>query len=396
MSFYVKISLDSTAAAVYDIPICSPVLPLTRSFIMTITAAVGSFVNWQERHQARRDHHPLELADDDDDEEIAVDLNTDSPQADVSVTEVNTGNPSQVHSSSRLDSSEHSASEDLTAEAETMPEDEETGTLSTMATATSPGPTVRQAMLNGDGTVRTDGRVSLQELEEERELSRRKTSACVLLAVFILFRLWIEAIVHADFGLLMLCLVGTSWTARWIRYNRDREEELDRRIQTFVERAEDGTTDVNRHDLRMLSFQAQLAMAIMESQRNMMEGGFGHPDGHGGHLGVSDQAREQWEDFQFKGKYGSVTQSDDLEKDGNSDDNVCTICLGEYEDGEKLVKLPCNHIYHEDCVSSWTSNHTRCPLCNFDLSQITDQASVAGTATTVVSSLSSRSTDEIV
>ena len=372
---------------------------------MSITTAVGNFVNWQERHQARRDHHPLEVAhddDDDDDDEIAVEHDTESPQGDVSVTEVTTGTSSQVQSVSRLTSSEHVPSETLTTEGETMLEDEETGALSESPTTSSPGLTVRQAMLNGDGTVRTDGRVSLQQLEEERELSRRKTSACVLLAVFILFRLWIEAIVHADFGLLMLCLVGTSWTARWIRYNRDREEELDRRIQTFVERAEDGTTDVNRHDLRMLSFQAQLAMAIMESQRNMMEGGFGHPDGHNGHQGVSDQARQQWEDFQFKGKYGSVTQGDDtdLEMDGNgdgkSDDNVCTICLGEYEDGEKLVKLPCNHIYHEDCVSSWTSNHTRCPLCNFDLSQIIDQASVARTATTVASSQSSRSPDEIV
>jgi hypothetical protein len=32
--------------------------------------------------------------------------------------------------------------------------------------------------------------ISLAELEEERELARRRSSACVLLAMFVLFRLW--------------------------------------------------------------------------------------------------------------------------------------------------------------------------------------------------------------
>lgn len=25
------------------------------------------------------------------------------------------------------------------------------------------------------------------------------------------------------------------------------------------------------------------------------------------------------------------------------------------------------HVYHEECISSWTSNHVKCPLCNYDL-----------------------------
>ena len=45
----------------------------------------------------------------------------------------------------------------------------------------------------------------------------------------------------------------------------------------------------------------------------------------------------------------------------------CSICLCEYEHGERMVLLPCYHIYHESCLKCWTTNHLRCPLCNSDL-----------------------------
>merc|ERR1711915_203906 len=73
--------------------------------------------------------------------------------------------------------------------------------------------------------VRTSRRTfTLADLEEERESARRKTSFCVLFSIFILFRLWIQAVGTGDFFLLMICLMGTSWTARFIRHSREREE----------------------------------------------------------------------------------------------------------------------------------------------------------------------------
>jgi len=245
--------------------------------------------------------------------------------------------------------------------------------------------------------------MTLAELEDERELARRRSSVVVLLAAFVLFRLWVMALQEGDVGILMLCLVGTSWTARWISYNRDREEELDRRIANYLEHSEPGTTEVDRNDLRMLSFQAQLALAIMESQRQMMEGGYGHPDGGDQNTGVSDEARSRWSRFKYKdeeddsvvtgegkrqrrrssqkGKYGSVSQKDDgLQEDGPH----CSICLSEYETGDDIVQLPCNHLYHDECISSWTSNHVKCPLCNFDLESVSGAAD--GSSSTISSS----------
>mmetsp|Transcript_2668 Transcript_2668/g.3564 ORF Transcript_2668/g.3564 Transcript_2668/m.3564 type:complete len:351 (-) Transcript_2668:760-1812(-) len=212
--------------------------------------------------------------------------------------------------------------------------------------------------------------MTLAELEEQRELSRRRSSACVLLAVFVLFRLWIECLQNQDPTLLLLCLLGTSWTARWIRYNREREEELDRRIEAYLQN-NNNTNEVDRNEFARMSFQAQLALTIMESQRHMMEGGFGRPEGQEETPGVSDASKARWKQFQWntvaskKGDYGALppTKGDDL-------DHTCSICLSEYEDSETLTQLPCHHIYHGECIQSWTNNHVKCPLCNFDLETV--------------------------
>lgn len=251
-----------------------------------------------------------------------------------------------------------------------------------------------------DGVLRTDttSRMTLAELEEERELSRRRASGCVMLAAFVLFRLWLEALATGDVGLLMLALVGTSWTARWMQYNREREEELDRRIAAYVQNngGDAETTTVDRNDLRMLSFQAQLALAIMESQRQMMDGGHGHP-GEQASPGVSEEAQSRWTRFTYKDNksqsdhksrrrsssnkhgYGSVPGKDDKEVDDEEEPH-CSICLGEYETDEQLVKLPCSHVYHDECISSWTSNHTKCPLCNADLESVSGTAEDSASA----------------
>lgn len=228
-------------------------------------------------------------------------------------------------------------------------------------------------------------RITLRDLEEEREVVRRRTSACVLLSTFILLRLWIQAVVSGDFGLLLLCLVFTSWTARFIRHTREREAELDRLISEYDENEDEN--NLNDARLRRMSFQSQLALAIMQSQMQMMQGGFGHPDGADSRPGVTDDAKARWDRFTFKsasglkkkGDYGSVSQQDgDLGKgddtEGSDEEPHCSICLCEYEEGEKLISLPCKHIFHDECITSWTNNNKRCPLCNYDLESVTEES----------------------
>ncbi|KAL6326386.1 hypothetical protein AAG906_008248 [Vitis piasezkii] len=42
----------------------------------------------------------------------------------------------------------------------------------------------------------------------------------------------------------------------------------------------------------------------------------------------------------------------------------CCICLGIFQEGDKVKILPqCHHYYHSECVDRWLGTHTSCPLC---------------------------------
>lgn len=46
----------------------------------------------------------------------------------------------------------------------------------------------------------------------------------------------------------------------------------------------------------------------------------------------------------------------------------CPICLGEFNDGEKVRVLPnCNHGFHVRCIDTWLVSHSTCPSCRQSL-----------------------------
>jgi hypothetical protein len=54
---------------------------------------------------------------------------------------------------------------------------------------------------------------------------------------------------------------------------------------------------------------------------------------------------------------------------GEDDDSTCPICFEDFEDGQILRVLPCNHKFHALCVDPWLLNSSsHCPMCRVDLS----------------------------
>ncbi|XP_044491458.1 E3 ubiquitin-protein ligase RHA2B-like [Mangifera indica] len=42
----------------------------------------------------------------------------------------------------------------------------------------------------------------------------------------------------------------------------------------------------------------------------------------------------------------------------------CLVCLSDFEDGDKVRKLNCNHTFHKDCLDKWLQQYlATCPLC---------------------------------
>lgn len=55
------------------------------------------------------------------------------------------------------------------------------------------------------------------------------------------------------------------------------------------------------------------------------------------------------------------------EGDNDSDEEMCSICINGYDRGDQLVRLPCDHRFHRDCIASWLRIKRICPLCRHDI-----------------------------
>jgi hypothetical protein len=59
-----------------------------------------------------------------------------------------------------------------------------------------------------------------------------------------------------------------------------------------------------------------------------------------------------------------IVQSD---LDSINEQKSCIICLGQFGLGEKVITLPCLHIFHSDCIKSWLNTSEECPICKHNI-----------------------------
>jgi len=171
---------------------------------------------------------------------------------------------------------------------------------------------------------------ALRELQEERKIVRHRTGICVVPSSFVLFRFWLEAVSTGQSILIFFSCIFTIWIIIFILITREREEEIDRTVDELLYRI---------------------------STENRPQG-------------VCDEAKGHWDRFDYKSIECLKKRGGYCAEDIIFEEPLCSICLCEYEEGDKLVSLPCRHIFCEDCITTWTANHTRCPLCNCDLESI--------------------------
>ncbi|GMY33285.1 E3 ubiquitin-protein ligase MPSR1-like [Fagus crenata] len=45
----------------------------------------------------------------------------------------------------------------------------------------------------------------------------------------------------------------------------------------------------------------------------------------------------------------------------------CIICMEEFLVGSVLIRMPCSHVFHGDCIVKWLETSHLCPLCRHSM-----------------------------
>lgn len=55
----------------------------------------------------------------------------------------------------------------------------------------------------------------------------------------------------------------------------------------------------------------------------------------------------------------------EIGKEGSCEN--CSVCKDDFEISQMILKLPCKHIFHEECIMPWMKERNSCPTCRFEL-----------------------------
>lgn len=51
------------------------------------------------------------------------------------------------------------------------------------------------------------------------------------------------------------------------------------------------------------------------------------------------------------------------EEEEGKENVICTICMLDITNGDRVGVLPCKHLFHSDCLKEWIKRRNVCPLC---------------------------------
>jgi hypothetical protein len=46
---------------------------------------------------------------------------------------------------------------------------------------------------------------------------------------------------------------------------------------------------------------------------------------------------------------------------------ACPVCVDAFHTGDTITFLPCQHLFHDTCISPWLTKRNTCPLCRYEL-----------------------------
>jgi len=80
------------------------------------------------------------------------------------------------------------------------------------------------------------------------------------------------------------------------------------------------------------------------------------------HLLQSSQPQERLDRESIRRIINNTVQTE-------NDTEQCPVCLETFEEGMTVVETPCNHKFHNNCISRWLQSHSTCPVCRASLTE---------------------------
>lgn len=64
------------------------------------------------------------------------------------------------------------------------------------------------------------------------------------------------------------------------------------------------------------------------------------------------------------------------EDDFENEDNLCSICLSNFNEMKTIKLTECHHCFHYKCIKEWLKDNDRCPLCNSNQNKLKKRLSI--------------------
>jgi hypothetical protein len=76
----------------------------------------------------------------------------------------------------------------------------------------------------------------------------------------------------------------------------------------------------------------------------------------------------------------TMKYKEELRRDQEED--ICTICLNSFHEGDRVGNIACSHIFHVTCLKKWIQRKNHCPLCQGDEMATPQEGNNSTTTTT--------------
>lgn len=67
----------------------------------------------------------------------------------------------------------------------------------------------------------------------------------------------------------------------------------------------------------------------------------------------------------------------EMKRSNENEKVTCAVCLERIEEKQEIFRLPCQHLFHEECLKPWMERYGSCPSCRSAIDAALDTAQKA-------------------